>query len=103
MSFEQKLGKIIENLSKEADKPNEHLVTRPIEGKYLKHAFQHPYTKRSDISHRLMDMPTCGRCERLAFRDRRPYDPLDKLYVTCPVCGYHGPPGPIVRMHVKEV
>jgi len=102
MSFEQKLNKIAERLLNEPDF-GVPLITRPIEEKYLKHAFQHQYTKRDDLQHRLMDMPTCRRCERLAFRDRRIGDPQDQLYVTCPVCGYHGPAGPTVRMHVKEV
>jgi hypothetical protein len=89
---------------------------RGIEEKYLKHALQDPLLNHLQKS-RIVNLPVCGNCERLAVYDRRAGDPpvsfftdresgmliKNKPHVTCPVCGYHGPGGPSLRMHVREV
>jgi len=89
---------------------------RTIESKYLKHALQDPLLHHLQRS-RIVNLPVCGNCERLAVYDRRPGDPpvsfftdretglliKNKPFVSCPVCGYHGPGGPSLSIHVREV
>jgi uncharacterized C2H2 Zn-finger protein len=48
------------------------------------------------------NLPTCGKCGRLALRDGKEYDRDGKCYVTCPACGYHGPAGPSFGIMIKE-
>jgi len=112
-TFGEKLQRMVDMLMTD---PKPFTLTRPIEEKYLKHAFKTKYAKRPDVVIKRMDLPVCARCESVAFRDRQPGDPppvfakdefgvtvKTNTYVTCPVCHYHGPPGPSVRVHVKEV
>lgn len=74
-----------------------------MNAKYVEHAIQHSFAKRSDVKARLYYMPTCRRCERIAFRDRHPGDPKDRVFVTCPMCGHHGEAGPPFYIHAKNV
>lgn len=48
-----------------------------------------------------MRLPVCPKCERPALRDTRKDDPV-RGYITCPVCGYHGPSTMSVGMFVRE-
>jgi len=101
LTFEQKVKRVADYLAQIAPKPK--IGMREIEQKYLRHAFQDNLTRSRDLQGHIMRNPTCVRCERVALRDRRPGDPPDKLYVTCPHCGYHGMGGPPVNFHVLEV
>lgn len=112
-TFGEKLERMVGLLMQD---PKPFMLTRPVEQKYLKHAFKTKYAQRPDVTVKRMDLPVCARCESVAFRDRQPGDPppvfakddfgvtvKTNTYVTCPVCHHHGPPGPPVRVHVKEV
>jgi len=114
-TFSEKFERALAVLE-EAAKPQAHIVTRPIEEKYLRHAFTSRFMKRPDVAVRRMELPSCPRCEKAAFRDRLPGDPpayMEEdnygvmvrrgIYVTCPECHYHGPPGPPIYKHYKEV
>jgi len=73
-------------------------VRMPKEGpneKYIEHALQHRFAKRPDVANRVYDLPTCKKCERVAFRHRGG--------VKCPICGYEGPGGAPVKVHAKRV
>ena len=115
-TFGEKLEHIAHSLMSEVMEPSVPILTKGIQQKYLKHAFKDPATRRPDVRVRAMDLPVCPKCERLTFRDRRLGDPppvwgkdeygglvKTNTFVTCPVCHYHGPPGPPARIHVKEV
>ena len=64
--------------------------------KYLEHAMQHPMTRRPDVQDRVLNLPVCPRCERVAFRHRSG--------IKCPMCHYEGKDlGRTVRLHAREV
>lgn len=81
------------------------LIKDPNKQKLLwyQRAVESPLINNPDVIDRAMALPTCPKCERIALRDRRPYDPPGTLYVTCPVCGYHGPGGPPAYIAIREV
>jgi hypothetical protein len=70
--------------------------------KYLEYALQSNLAKLPQVRHRVLHLPTCAKCQRVAFRDRKVYDKPGNVYVTCPICGYHGPGGPPLKMVMKE-
>lgn len=70
--------------------------------KYKKHALESPLIANfPTVRNRVMRLPVCPKCERPALRDTRKGDPV-RGYVTCPVCGYHGPHTISVGMFVRE-
>lgn len=70
--------------------------------KYMKHARKSDMiTNNPNIEKRIMQLPVCPRCERPALRDTRKGDP-ERRFITCPICGYHGPFTHSIRTHVEE-
>lgn len=67
---------------------------KSLVNEYLKYATEHPFAKRPDVRGRVLDLPACKKCERVAFRHEGG--------VRCPICGYEGPAGPPIKMRVKE-
>lgn len=68
--------------------------------KYLRHALQNPMVNNHLIGRRVLELPVCKKCERVALRDA---GPDGKVWVRCPQCGYHGPGGPSLKVHAREV
>jgi predicted nucleic-acid-binding Zn-ribbon protein len=81
-----------------------------LEEKYVKHILKpSTATKLPEIRSRIAGLPVCPRCERPALRDTRKGDPrmfdIDNpgvRYITCPICGYHGPYTHTIRDHMKR-
>lgn len=71
-------------------------AAKTINPKYVKHALKSHLLHHGDVYDRVIYSPTCRACERVAVGDVRLNEP--KGMVTCPICGYHGPPGPPVSM-----
>jgi len=73
------------------------------EQKYIKHLFHKNVliTQHPNIQKRTMQLPVCPKCERPALRDTRKDDPNPR-YITCPMCGYHGPFTHTVALHMQE-
>lgn len=69
--------------------------------KYLKHIQKSDLIRMPEIKKRVMHLPVCPKCERPALRDTRKGDP-ERRYITCPVCGFHGPFTHTVGVHFKE-
>lgn len=63
--------------------------------RYLEHAMQHNLVRHPSLSERVLDMPSCRKCERVALRHGKG--------VRCPVCGYEGPGGPPIRLIGRDV
>ena len=72
-----------------------------IADKYLNHALRSDLINQPSVRNRMMRLPVCPQCERPALRDTRPGD-SQRGYVTCPVCGYHGPSTMSVSCFMKE-
>ena len=72
-----------------------------IYDKYLAHALQHPFAQRPDVRRRVMHLPVCGKCERVAFRVGR--TPDGRFLAHCPVCGWKGVATRTLKQHVREV
>jgi predicted RNA-binding Zn-ribbon protein involved in translation (DUF1610 family) len=61
----------------------------------------HQLGSREDVQERVMELPVCPKCERVAFRDTRKNDPV-RRFITCPNCGYHGPTNLVLAGFLKE-
>jgi uncharacterized Zn finger protein (UPF0148 family) len=73
-----------------------------LEQKYLQHILKSDLiSKFPEVRSRVMLLPVCPRCERPALRDTRKGD-AERRYITCPVCGYHGPFTRTVKCHMQE-
>jgi len=69
--------------------------------KYLRHALKSDLVNQPSVRNRMMNLPVCPHCERPALRDTRRGDPV-RGYITCPVCGYHGPTTMSVKCFMQE-
>lgn len=70
---------------------------------FIKHATRSELLRKfNSVKARVMSLPVCPRCERICLRDKRKGDPPGQLYITCPICGYHGPTTMAVRTFIKE-
>lgn len=72
-----------------------------IYDKYFKHIQKSDLIMMPEIRKRVMYLPVCPKCERPALRDTHKNDP-ERRFITCPVCGHHGPFTHTVGVHVKE-
>lgn len=82
-----------------------------LKEKYLKHIQKSDLLFVSQgVASRMMSLPVCPKCERPALRDTRRGDPREfdlwenpgHRYITCPVCGYHGPYTHSVDYHIEN-
>ena len=69
--------------------------------RYMEHAKSELVTKFPSVRRRMLDLPVCPKCERIALRDTRPGDP-QRRYITCPVCGYHGPSTIAAKIFIRD-
>ena len=73
--------------------------------KYLEHAQKEGAAGKlgqfPDVRQRMLSLPVCPKCERIALRETRKSDPV-RGYITCPVCLYHGPTTLSVSTFVQE-
>lgn len=73
-----------------------------IEQKFFKHMIKDPLIHQcKNVMNRVMQLPICPKCERVALRDTRKGDP-ERRFITCPVCGYHGRFTHTAKVHMQE-